>query len=273
MLADIHNHTKQFSPDAQMDIGELLDAAVKRGLDVVGVTEHFEYDNPDPMDIVQVFDMDEYERVFGTWKDRCPDGLKLIKGIEFGYQSHTAADIDEFALKIPFDVVILSNHIFGNRDVYYGGPELYDMPKKERHAIYIGKMAEMCERCNNYNVAAHFDYINRYNPDTEEYLLYDDCPEEFDRFLGALAAKDKCLEINTRSIYKAQVRGCSRIMPDERIIRRYLELGGRLISLGSDSHTPDTLGVLFDETIEYLNTLGVKELCYFINREPVLYGI
>ena len=273
MLADIHNHTSHFSPDASMTIDELIRAASERGLSVVGVTEHYEYDNPYQIDDVQVFDMTEYDMIFPIWQAKCPEGMTLIKGIEFGYQTHTAAAIDMLASQIKFDVVLLSRHLFRNRDVYYSGEDCYGLPKIDRHKEYIGMMAEMCERCNNFDVAAHFDYINRYNPDLTEHLLYDDCPIEFDRFLEALVTKEKCLEINTKSIYKAEERGCTHVMPDPKIIRRYLDMGGRLISLGSDSHTPDTLGVYFESTIEYLKSLGVKELCYFINREPVLYGI
>jgi len=269
MLADIHNHTCHFSPDAQMTIDELISSSVSRGLDVVGITEHYEYDNPDPLDDITTFDIIEYCKAFEDWRSKCPDNLKLLMGIEFGYQTHTAGDIDRIASSAPFDVVILSNHLFRGRDVYYGGEECYGMDKRLRHKQYIGKMAEMCEKCNNYDVAAHFDYINRYNPDPEEYIRYEDCPEEFDRFFEALISKEKCLEINTRSIYKAQAKGSSVIMPDPAVIKRYLAMGGKYISLGSDSHTPDTLGIMFSETIDYLKSLGVNEFCYFEKRKMV----
>ncbi len=273
MLADIHNHTCIFSPDARMTPDELISASVARGLSVVGVTEHFEYDNPDPMDDVQTFDLDEYDRAFAEWKDKCPSSLILLKGIEFGYQTHTAPVIDKIASSRDFDVVLLSNHIYDGRDVYYGGEKIYKTDKRILFSEYISKMAEMCENVQEFNVASHFDYINRYNPDPEAYILYEDCPEEFDRFFEALIAKDKCLEINTRSIHKLMLKGSSHIMHDEAIIKRYIAMGGKLISLGSDSHTSDTLGILFEETIEYLKSLGVNELCYFVKREPVLYTI
>ena len=273
MFADVHNHTCHYSPDAQMTIDELIEAASKRGLAAVGVTEHFEYDNPDTEDNIGTFDISRYSIGFDTWRAKCPASLKLLMGIEFGYQTHTASSIDRFAISAPFDVVILSNHLFHGHDVYYGGEECYGMPKTQRHAEYIGILAEMCERCDNYDIAAHFDYINRYNPDPEEYLLYEDCPKEFDRFLEAVVSKNKCLEINTRSVYKAQGKGSSVIMPDAAIIRRYLDMGGKLISLGSDSHTPDTLGIMFEETASYLKSLGVNELCWFEKRSPVMYGI
>ena len=273
MLVDIHNHTSRFSPDARMTIDELIEASVNNGFDVIGITEHFEYDNPDPLDDVQVFDLDEYKDTFAEWRKKCPSSLKLLMGVEFGYQTHTAEAIDRFAQAIPFDVVLLSNHLFRGRDVYYAGDDCYTVPKKERHAEYIGIMAEMCERCSNFDIAAHYDYVNRYNPDPSEYVSYDDCPAEFDRLFEALISKNKCLEINTKSVFKAKEKGCTHIMPDEKVIRRYMDMGGKLFSVGSDSHVSSTLGVMYKETYAYLESLGVKELCYFENREPKLYGI
>ena len=60
MLIDTHNHTKNFSPDAEMTVEELIGTASRRGLKVVAVTEHYEYDNPDPNDNIQTFDTEEY---------------------------------------------------------------------------------------------------------------------------------------------------------------------------------------------------------------------
>ncbi len=252
---------------------ELINAAIANGIDVAGITEHYEYDNPDPEDTVQTFDIDEYNLRFEEWKRSCPPPLKLLKGIEFGYQSHIVPVIDRIAKSNDFDIVILSNHLFRGRDVYFLGDHYKDTSKIERHNEYINVMAEMCEKCSGYDVAAHFDYINRYNTDKEEYLLYDDCPKAFDRFFEALISKNKCLEINTRSVYKAYMKGSSIIMPDRKIIERYLAMGGELISLGSDSHTPDTLGIYFDDMYEYLRAIGVTELCYFEKRQPVTFGI
>ena len=80
-----------------MDIEEFIKAAKTRGLGAVCITEHYEYDNPDPEDDITTFDIDEYVKAFSKWKDKCPDDLKLLMGIEFGYQTHTAEVIDKIA--------------------------------------------------------------------------------------------------------------------------------------------------------------------------------
>ena len=127
-------------------------------------------------------------------------------GIEFGYQTHVAEEIDKTSESVPFDVVLLSNHLFRGKD-FYVDRECYDLPKKDLHREYIGIMAEMCEKCNNFDVAAHYDYINRYSPNKDSYVLYEDCPKEFDRLFEALISKEKALEINTKSIQKHKEGG------------------------------------------------------------------
>ena len=45
-------------------------------------------------------------------------------------------------------------------------------------------------------------------------------------------------------------------------------MGGKLITLGSDAHTPQGLGIHFDDTAKYLKSLGVNEIFYFEGRKP-----
>ncbi|MCR4689189.1 MAG: histidinol-phosphatase HisJ family protein [Saccharofermentans sp.] len=266
MITDGHNHTKHFSPDADQSIEELIASAKNKGFNRVSITEHYEIDFPeDGLD--WMFDLNEYNRTFKTWKTMAGPELELLMGVEFGYQTHVAKDIDKTASLIPFDVVLLSNHLFRGKD-FYEFRDCYELPKTELHKEYIGVMAEMCENCDNFDVAAHYDYINRYTPNRENFVLYKDCPEEFDRFFEAIISKEKALEINTKSIQKHKELGFTRTMPDPEIIRRYLDMGGKLITLGSDSHQSSCLGVCYGEAIEYLRSFGIKETYYFKGRKP-----
>ena len=271
MVTDGHNHTRHFSPDAQQSIDELIDKALKTGIQRIGITEHYEIDFPEQDGLNWMFDLDEYYKTFLDWRKKAAP-IEILMGIEFGYQSHIASKIDETADKISFDVVLLSNHLFRGRD-FYDHRECYSLPKTELHREYIGIMAEMCERCDNFDVAAHYDYINRYTPNLDSFVLYEDCPREFDRFFEALISKEKALEINTKSILKHKERGFTRTMPDPEVIKRYLAMGGKMITLGSDSHESEGLGACFDETIEYLKSFGIRELFYFKNRKPYTEGI
>ncbi len=266
MLIDLHNHTCHFSPDAKSTIDDFITGAVNKGLAVAAITEHYEYKNPDPNDNIQTFDLDLYTKTFKEWKKKCPSSLKLLMGVEFGYQTHTASDIDEIASTAPFDIVILSNHLFRGVDVFFS-KEVYKLPVKARHAEYVSKLVEMAENCNNFDVLGHFDYVNKRNPDLSVNMLYDDCPKEFDRLFETLISKEKALEINTATPARRDS------MPDAKIIKRYMKMGGKLITVSSDSHIMENIGALIPETCEYLKSLGVKELCYFEGRKVKTFGL
>lgn len=265
MVTDGHNHTKHFSVDAGQTIDELISAAKEMGFPRIGITEHYEIDFPDD-GLNWMFDLEEYNKVFPEWQAKAGE-LELLKGIEFGYQTHVAKDIDETASKIPFDVVLLSVHLFEGKD-FYVHRDCYKLPAKELHRRYMSMMAEMCENCDNYDVAAHYDYINRYTDNKNDFMTYDECPEEYDRFFEALISKGKALEINTKSIFKHKEGGFSRTLPDPEIIKRYKAMGGNMICFGSDSHFPGTLGVCFNEGVEFIKSLGFTESVYFKDRKP-----
>jgi histidinol-phosphatase (PHP family) len=266
MITDGHNHTKHFSPDAGQSVEELILEAASKGCKRIGITEHYEIDYPED-GLNWMFDINEYDEKFKIWRKLAGHDIELLKGIEFGYQTHVAEEIDKTAVLIPFDVVLLSVHLFRGKD-FYVDRECYKMPAKELHREYISIMAEMCEKCSNYDVAAHYDYINRYTDNKSDFVTYDECPKEFDRFFEALISKEKALEINTKSVFKHKEGGFTRYLPDPAILKRYRDMGGRLITLGSDSHFPGTFGVCFDETVDYLKSQGFKEAFYFKDHKP-----
>ena len=266
MVTDGHNHTKHFSVDAGQSIDELIAEAKSKGFTRIGITEHYELDYPNHDGMSWMFDIFEYDKAFEQWREKAGE-LELLKGIEFGYQTHVAEEIDKTAALIDFDVVLMSNHLFRGED-FYVVRDCYKMPAKELHSEYLSLIAESCEKCNNYDVAAHYDYINRYTDNKEDYVTYEECPKEFDRLFEALISKGKALEINTKSIYKHKAGGFTRHLPDAGVLKRYREMGGTMITLGSDSHFPGTFAVCFDEAVEYLKSLGFTESVYFKKHKP-----
>ena len=269
MIADSHMHTKVFSSDASQTPEELIRTAKKLGIHNVSVTEHYDLDYPRE-DENFTFDVEEYAGIIPEWR-RISEELKgpsVHMGIELGWQSHLNDRLASVAASAPFDSILLSVHVMRGDDIYYN-EDLKFLPRTERNREYIGLMAKMCREYDDFDIAAHYDYINRYIDDKESSVFYKDCPEEFDDFFGALISKDKSLEINTASIEKQKLKGAVNIMPDPEVIRRYLDMGGKLITIGSDAHKPEAIGINFAETALYLKSLGVKEIFYFERRKPV----
>ncbi len=265
MYTDTHNHTKHFSSDARMTYIELIDACKKQEMRGVAVTEHYEGDYPHDIGEPQVFDIDRYFEETKAWLEYAGD-LPFYRGIELGYQKHLCAFYDDLMDKYPFDEVILSNHLYKGKDPYFFR-DCYKEDKNTVYTRYIEELADMAELCNNYDIIGHFDYINRYSEDPNPQIKYAQCPESFDRLLKAIVAKDKTLEINTKSVFKMRQKGIEDSLPDPEILKRYYELGGRNISLGSDSHDDTTLCLLFPEVAAYLSKFGFTENSYYVGRK------
>ena len=145
MYTDSHNHTCHFSSDAEMSISELILEANSLGIPRIAVTEHYEMDYPHKDLPPQYFDPSQYNEAFDVWRKLCTSGTTLLMGIEIGYQPHLVSKIDNLAASLPFDTVILSNHLIDGIDVYFN-KECYKQPKEELHRKYIGILAEMAEK-------------------------------------------------------------------------------------------------------------------------------
>ena len=262
-------HTKAFSSDADQTIEELINSAKSQNIKRVSITEHYDMDYPHK-DEIFTFDLEEYCKTFPKWRELSESmgGPELLMGIEIGWQPHLNDRINEVTTSLPFDSIILSSHLFRGIDVYYSR-ECLNLTRKDRNTEYIKTLTIMCTEIDNFDIAAHYDYINRYVPDKESAVFYEDCPDEFDKLFEVLISKEKALEINTSSINSQMSKGSTYIMPDPDIIRRYIAMGGKLITIGSDAHKADKIGLHFEKTAKYLKSLGVSEIFYFKNRKPV----
>lgn len=83
--------------------------------------------------------------------------------------------------------------------------------------------------------------------------------------LKTVIADGKGIEVNTSS----HRYGLKDLTPSRDILRLYRDLGGRIITIGSDSHRPEHLGAYIDDTKQELRSLGFKEYCTFEQMKPV----
>lgn len=288
-LIDSHNHTMHFSIDADQTLDELIEGAVQQGLKGVAVTEHYDKDVIDgffqvgispvgslPQRDEWVFNIEAYLNIINEKKqllERQGIEFELLSGIELGYMPYLADELDRLMDQYTFDVVLGSVHCLDYRDLYHY-PELYAEEKKQAYSRYLETNIEMLQKQHNFDVFAHFDYIARYADYKDNRIAYADFPDYFDELFRLLIDGGKSLEINTRTRYKALSAGKDDLgFPDANIILRYLELGGKMFTLSSDSHKSGEVGAFFPETVEWLKHLGVSYLTYFKKRQPVLLPI
>lgn len=256
MLFDNHSHT-EVSSDSDMRLLDAISAARKIGLGLV-LTEHFDYDYIDSRhykDMDFRFDPKEYWQQYGPYRD---DTVQL--GVEIGL-SDTAREANEaFLQEAPFDLVIGSIHMIDLLDLYY--PDFYQAKSKEEsYTEYLQVMADMLRDNTYIDVLGHIDYICRYTPYDDQNIVYEEMPEAVDEVLRAVLDTGKVMELNTRRL--GDRAAVAALMP---IYRRYQELGGRYITLGSDAHAAENIGMNFHVALDMAEALKLRPVTFSRRR-------
>lgn len=261
MLADYHMHTS-FSEDSDCPMEKMVQQAVAMGLDEIAFTEHVDYG-------VKTDDNCDYEAYFNELykiRDQYKDKIRIKAGIEFGVQSHTIHLFEKDYEKYPFDFVILSNHQIEDKEfwnqTYQNGKSQEQFQQAYYEAIY-----KVVMEYKDYSVLGHLDMIKRY----DQYGAYPDekILDIVEKILSKVIADGKGIEVNT-SCYRY---GLKDITPSRRILEMYHELGGRIITIGSDAHAAEYVGAHIAEIQNVLREIGFKEICTFEGMKPVYWTL
>lgn len=275
VLFDNHNHS-QFSFDGKKTSVESSAAsALGKGLGGICFTDHCDFFVP-PMKaafeemVQETFDIKaqqaEIDRVRQAMSAKTP-GFMILKGIEIGLYESCREEIRRTLDMNEFDQVIASVHYLDGTDPFYGG--YYEGKEwKEAYGHYLETIYREMTWLGDFDIMGHFDYVARYAPYPQSSILYKDFSDIFDEMLRYLAQEGKALEINTKS-YKEHNGGRTQIL-DKDILLRYRELGGEIVSLGSDSHAPERVGDNFMQHALFLKSLGFRYLAHFEKRRLVM---
>lgn len=262
ILADVHTHSS-FSTDSDEPLREMALAAADKGLKTLCVTEHHDFDHPHVGDFlldVQSY-REELMRVRGEFSDR----LEVLFGVELGLLDYAAPRLREFAKSAEFDFIIGSLHLADGLDPYY--PEYFDkMGDKNGISHFFDVMLSSIRAFDDFDVLGHLDYIVRYS----HAKSYDplDCREVIDEILKTVIAKGKGIEINT-----AGMRSLGYPHPHSFVLKRYKELGGELVTVGSDAHDRTRVAFGFDKAEQVLKAEGFKYYAVFRSRKPELISV
>lgn len=272
ILADYHVHS-DFSSDSKTPMEQMIEKAIELGLKRLCFTDHMDYDYPAVGDYNFEFDPDEYVNKLIKLKKQYEKQLLLLTGIELGLQPHLAERLNRLTGSYPFDFIIGSSHVVDRVDPYYS--EYWDSKSKEQGIQrYFETIIENCKVFQDFHVYGHIDYIIRYVPDrlNDNYKLgkkadysYQDYTDLLDEVLKTIIASGKGIEINTAGLKY----GLGFPHPKKEIIMRYKELGGELITIGSDAHKPEHLCYDFQLLPELLKLMGFQYYAVFEQGKPL----
>ena len=262
MIWDAHLHTS-FSGDCDTPVTDVIDRAEMLGLPGITITDHLDLIYPEDPSLF-LLDFEKYHDTITKIKN-VPTGFPVLFGIEYGLAAGTGIGqkMDEITDRYQFDFIIGSSHIAHGKDPYY--PEYFEgRSASDGFREYFESILENIRDWDGFDVYGHLDYVVRYGPQDAQTYDWKDYLDLFDEILKELIRRGKGIEVNTAGL----AYGLSFPHPHPGIIVRYRELGGEIITIGSDAHHKENVGYGFDKIPEILKAAGFDHYCIFKNRKP-----
>lgn len=261
-MFDFHMHSV-VSFDGHDTPQAMLQAAAEAGLKEICFTDHIDYfANVQTQE--WVFDTNAYNEAY----DRLTHPqVKIRRGMEFGIKPDNAHLLHQDLKRRPFDFVLGSVHFVDEIDVYYQeyweGKTVFEAERRYLEETLASVLAH-----DEFDVLGHLTYISkaRANP-VHRPVPFDDHRELIDEILRVLVQKGKGMEINTSGVDR-----CGDFLPYEIYFRRFKELGGQIVTVGSDAHTASRVGQYSQRACALLKDI-FGYVCTFEGRQPIFHTL
>lgn len=271
-MYDCHTHSIN-SHDGRETIDDLCAHAIKIGLSGIAISDHT---LPAP------YGCEDYENIKKSIEEarECQDKyngkLTIITAFELDDRTAPSGnkpfyDLEpDFVLSSLHSTMIFRDHFSHTpyKNLFQQSDIIPDEIIEEFLVLYYNKLEKKLDE--DIDAVAHITYPFRYlngvsnrNYKTESYFHL------IEPILKKIIKTDRCLELNT----SGKANKWNEFMPDEYILKRYYELGGRDITLGSDAHRCENLAVGFSEAKDLLKSIGFRHACYYLNREKHKYNL
>ena len=261
-MYDYHMHTRVSFDGHDSGLAMAL-AAKERGLKEICFTDHLDYDPLGKMGDI-AFDTAAYNAEYDNLE---VEGRKIRRGIEFGMTPTNVALFKEDLKRRPFDFVLGSVHFVDDLDVYY--PEYWQgktVFQAERR--FLEATLDCVKRPDDFDVLAHLTYIGKTTAHIAPRTVpFEEHRELIDEILKVLAQKGKGMEMNTSGVDR-----CGGFLPTADYFRRFKELGGEIVTIGSDAHQDYRVGQYTYDACEILKDI-FGYVCTFEDRKPIFHKL
>lgn len=262
MRADVHMHTS-FSHDSETAPEEMIKGAIEKNLKMICFTDHYDKDYLDMGD-ASIFPLEEYFQTLTKLQEKYKDQIDVRIGIELGLQPHLGSCFKQVTEQYPFDFVIGSVHVIKGEDPYFG--TIFEgKTDEEVYRLTFQETLENIKNIKTFDVLGHLDYVVRYGRQGEEMYQYSRYADIIDEILKCLIEEGKGLEVNTAGLKY----GLSFAHPMQKVLKRYRELGGEIITVGADGHKPEHIAYDFHLVNALLKDCGFAYYAEFLKRRPV----
>ena len=265
MFADYHVHT-EFSDDSDYKMQDCLSRAVELGLEEICFTEHTDYGVKGNAGQLPNCPTEKYLAEFERCKKIFGDKIKMKFGMEFGAQTGTVAEFQKLFDDYNFDFIILSCHQVDNLEFHV---QDYQRGKtqKEYNEGYYQEIFDVMKIFNDWSILGHLDMIKRY--DLQGEYPFEKVRDLIAEILKLAIKKNKGIEVNT-SCYRYKLPD---LTPSHDILKLYKDLGGEILTVGSDTHEESHLAYKIKHTYAELSRLGFKHIYTFDKMKPIGHNL
>lgn len=265
ITSDFHMHTS-FSTDSDTAPEAMVKGALEKRLKTICITDHLDRDYPFYEELGEnafLFDMDAYFGKLRELQEKYAGRLDIRIGVELGLQPHLGGFCREITEKYPFDFVIGSLHMMDKKDLYYR-EEFSELSDAQFYGRAFEETLKILDYVEAFDVLGHLDYVVRYGRDKEKEYSYEAFAPLLDEILKKIIGMGKGIELNSAGL-KYGLGFCH---PHPDVLGRYRELGGEIITVGSDGHKPEHIAYAFGKAREVLRECGFRYYTQYQGRSP-----
>ena len=266
MLADMHTHSEN-SHDSVCSIEDMLLSEIENGTEIFAVTDHFDTDSYNQYDIFSP--IRKASEAVEELNRKYSGKISALSGIEISEGFWHPGVLNRVYTLADFDVIIGSVHLVKYKNLTSAAStiDFSSLPKEtveEYLDSYFNDVLTMLKTVD-FDILAHLTYPLRYiNGKYGVDISLNRYQEKIERILKGIIEKNVALEINTSSFSLL-----GEFMPTTDIIKKYVSLGGKLITLGSDAHVKENASAHFSCATDFLKEIRINEIYYYKKRKPI----
>lgn len=261
-MFDYHIHTS-VSFDSEENAADALAAARSAGLKEICFTDHYDF-HFEREGAHDLFTKESYDEAYANLS---LPGISVKRGVEFGLTDWNAPQLRALVREYDFDFVLGSVHYADGYDPYMKEYWL-GKTQKEAYLGYLERTLECVKAHTDFDVLGHINYVCKSpNNPTRSPLLYKDYSEICDEIMRELVKRGKGMEINTSGYDRV-----GQFLPSADFLYRFRELGGEIVTVGSDAHAKDRIGQYSTEALAILRDI-FGYVCTFDKRTPIFHKL
>ena len=261
-MFDFHMHST-VSYDGKATPEQMIAAARKAGLQEICFTDHLDYELGKPKEEL-AFPVERYNTAYNGLQT---GDLTVGFGAEIGMTDWNVEEVGRDLSLRHYDFVIGSVHHVNNLDMYFA-PFWEGKTVLEAEREYFETVLQCVKLHDNFDVLGHLTYISKTKAHpTHQLVKLEDHRDAIVEIMKVLVAKGKGMEINTSGVDR-----CGDYLPAAEYLYLFKELGGEIVTVGSDAHDTARVGQYTREAVRLAAEI-FGHVCTFRDRKPVFHKL